>query len=593
MRAIVSEESIRGWTRARNFALGEEYVTWGAVYGGTRCGETLSARVQGSGAEAYAVTVTIEQGKPVRGHCSCPVGGRGDCKHAAAMLLTWVHEPEAFLEQDGLDVELASKGTGELRALLKRAIEAAPELRAVLEPEPILPHSALAPLHPVQVRQQADQVFRASPQRWGAEPGIAEGLSALKAFGDAFLETGDGISAATVYDALMQSILAHYIHFDDSEGVLAQVANASLGGLFAVLESSDDAVLREGLLWKILGAWKRDLEMGGFGLADDAPSKILRAASSAERARVVDWLERGWPEGEDWSARYARQAMGRWILQLKGSAMSAGERIRLCRRAGLVRELVEMFLADERVDEAVLEAKRAADHELVGLAERVLAAGHPLAAEELIRSRARKTQNLRVIRWLLARYEKAEEPGLALELAMRLFRLKPTAEVYRDIRRLAEAIEQWSRIRPALLNLLSRPHNPTLLLEIHLAEGELDEALACLEAEPEFSPGKRERRLLVASAAEKLSPTTAIDLYREQIAWLVEHRGRDHYRTACELLKRVRALHLAIGEEEAWSRYVAAFKSQYRRLRALKDELQQAGLGRASRAGAAAQIAAL
>ena len=178
--------------------------------------------------------------------------------------------------------------------------------------------------------------------------------------------------------------------------------------------------------------------------------------------------------------------------------------------------------------------------------------------------------------------------------------MNPGSEVARRCSQLLDAVEQVPEIGvPALpklrLQVGLEPRDPLRDRELdrgpaaHEVVGAVPhdavEALGIrndlgrpLEAEPEFSPGKRDRRLLVAEAAEKLRPTVAIALYREQIEWLVEHRGRDHYRQACDLLKRVRMLHLAMGETEAWTRYLAAFKSQYRRLRALKNELELAAI---------------
>ncbi len=55
---------------------------------------TLKALCQGSAASPYRVEVTFSQKGIASTNCSCPVGAGGYCKHVAALLLTWLHEPE-------------------------------------------------------------------------------------------------------------------------------------------------------------------------------------------------------------------------------------------------------------------------------------------------------------------------------------------------------------------------------------------------------------------------------------------------------------------------------------------------------------------
>ncbi len=55
-------------------------------------------------------------------------------------------------------------------------------------------------------------------------------------------------------------------------------------------------------------------------------------------------------------------------------------------------------------------------------------------------------------------------------------------------------------------------------------------------------------------------------------------RDRKRYELACTYLVKVRALYEKLGEGEAWTSYVTALREQTRNLRALKEELANAGL---------------
>ena len=55
-------------------------------------------------------------------------------------------------------------------------------------------------------------------------------------------------------------------------------------------------------------------------------------------------------------------------------------------------------------------------------------------------------------------------------------------------------------------------------------------------------------------------------------------RDRKSYQTACTYLVKVRALYEKLDEGETWTSYITALREQNRNLRALKEELANAGL---------------
>jgi pentatricopeptide repeat protein len=118
-------------------------------------------------------------------------------------------------------------------------------------------------------------------------------------------------------------------------------------------------------------------------------------------------------------------------------------------------------------------------------------------------------------------------------------------------------------------------------MEIYLKEGEVDRALETLEEMSAASGCVRvnvELMPRVARAAEEARPQDAIRLYVETVEKLIAYRGRHNYATAASLLKRVRGLYQRLDQASTWEATIAAVRDGNRRLRALKDELNKAGL---------------
>ena len=84
--------------------------------------------------------------------------------------------------------------------------------------------------------------------------------------------------------------------------------------------------------------------------------------------------------------------------------------------------------------------------------------------------------------------------------------------------------------------------------------------------------------LKAAGAAEEIQPHASIEIYQQYIDHLIARRGRGNYEAACTYLSKMRALYEKLGDSEAWTSYVTALREQNRNLRALKEELANAGL---------------
>jgi uncharacterized Zn finger protein len=145
-------------------------------------------------------------------------------------------------------------------------------------------------------------------------------------------------------------------------------------------------------------------------------------------------------------------------------------------------------------------------------------------------------------------------------------------------------------LRRDLLACLEQARNTSLLIQIALDEGDIDQALQRLQgmakkdaygysySDPFGYFGFGDVTFEVARAAEETRPRAAIEIYQQFAERLIAMRDRKRYELASTYLVKVRALYEKIGEGETWTRYITALREQHRNLRALKEELARAGL---------------
>src|SRR6516164_8078541 len=103
----LTEKNIRTFVGKQNFQKGQQLARDGAILNPEQQAMALKAYCYGSLPEPCHVQVTFDGSRISSYLCSCPAGAsvyanRG-CEHAAALLLTWIEQPEAFVQTDDID----------------------------------------------------------------------------------------------------------------------------------------------------------------------------------------------------------------------------------------------------------------------------------------------------------------------------------------------------------------------------------------------------------------------------------------------------------------------------------------------------------
>jgi uncharacterized Zn finger protein len=249
---------------------------------------------------------------------------------------------------------------------------------------------------------------------------------------------------------------------------------------------------------------------------------------------------------------------------------------------GLLDRLVVRLLQRSHVSEALAVARNASDYDLLAAADSFLAHGYGREIEDVVRSRVGTSQDGHVIEWLLQRAHERHDLDEALALAETLFWREPSVAGYRQMKELAQALKRWEPLWNKLRQRLKEHGLAALLTDLYLREGQVDDALASLDEVTSSGWGWYEEEdslpMRVARAAEASHPTEALRLYKREVARLIELRGRGHYARAANYLYRARDLYHRLDRDDEWQALIATLRNEHRRLRALLDELRQAGL---------------
>jgi uncharacterized Zn finger protein len=165
--------------------------------------------------------------------------------------------------------------------------------------------------------------------------------------------------------------------------------------------------------------------------------------------------------------------------------------------------------------------------------------------------------------------------------------LEPLVDIGDDYGRLADwrsAATVYQTIAQTVLDQYTRLHDEDGSL--HGIVNRCVEGLGeCLDATREAPQRESLLRALfdiyrwdVDYAAEKSHPREALRIYQSAAEQLITYQGRENYRVAAGHLKKVRALHQRLGEEQQWRALLAGLREEHKRLRALREELDRAGL---------------
>lgn len=570
----LTKSDVRNWTDDVYFQRGEKYYKAEAIYEQHRQGMTIKSKCSGSQAPFYRQEVEFDSKSIKSADCSCPVGDGGYCKHAVALLLTWVNDPDSFQEVESFDTSLEKRSKTELIAIIKQMIEQEPDLESLLD----LPFLAEGnkPLDIKVVRRQAQQAFRGVDYEWGYTRGIKKALNPLINLAANYLTYNDPSNASTVYEVIIEAILdEEHITLDDEDGALLGVIYDCCEALGICLETIHDPKERRGILQVLFNAYRWDvITVGGVGVADCVPEILVSKTSADERGEIAEWAREILPQGSSWSDGYHREVLGRLLLDLEADILDDEAYLKICRETGRLNDLIERLLELERIDEAKQAAREAKDFDMLMALNVFENQGLTDIAVKLVEERLVRIEDSRLLEWLSGHYQEKGNFTGALTLEEQLFREHPHLEKYEQLFTLAKQIDRGDALRTEIITWLENEEKFHLLVEIYLSEKDIKNALTALEL-VRAHWGIEDLRFTVARAAKEAYPQEAIRIFTKDAENFIGRRGRDNYAQAAQRLDEVRDVYRQLADTQTWDKLIADIREQHKRLPALQDELNR------------------
>jgi uncharacterized Zn finger protein len=570
----LTEAQVRALATGKSFERGEDYFREGAVLEPSRQGAELRAECAGTDEEPYQVCAVLGEGGVAETSCTCPYDWGGACKHVVALLLTYVRRPQSFRVVPPLESLLAERSRAELVELIGEMVRGEPGLMSALEmSEAARKAGRGAPVDAGAFRRQARRALRHDSTR-----AVEKELRSLRDAAARLSKAGDWQNAGALYHVLLDEAVSHYedeLWDMDEDGDIAVIVDEFARGLGECLKKgrADDAS-RRAWLDALLNADLADIEMGGIDLAPGAREAMLECASDEEWAHLEERVRAEIARNNGW----AREELVRLLAERRKLRGRGKEADALVREMGTPEQKALLLARAGETGEALRLMRQIVEGKLglaVQFADALLESGAKGAAVELAQERARGGDAW-CAGWLAKYYRRHGPPQQALEWQRKVFPRRPNVEGFRALCEAGRKLGRLEEVRAEALSALEREKKFGTLVEIALEEGDVARALTLLARAD--GHGLREYRQAVAEAAEKDYPREALALYLEMAEAFIGERHRDAYQKAARQLKRAKALHKKLGEEDGWDDYLRDLRERYANLPALQDELRKARL---------------
>lgn len=566
-------ESLLQWSGAGALGRAAEVLARGALFDTRRTGPTLRARCHGTEGGVYHPTLTLSDAGDavVAGHCTCPAGAEGRCKHAAALGLRFDAAPDSFALVAPLAEALRGRSRAELVTLIGQMVERHPELDALVT-LPMPGGRAAGAADALAFARQADSAFDAAGESWGAEVAIVDALSPLAGLAQRFAEAGDLAGCLAASEGLSASVYRHlpayagHSHADDLRGVVQRCVHA----VGQCLSRVGEGPVRAAALDWLLDTRARDLDLGDVGPAEAVEALLLSVTTTDERARLAARLggnardtELIWDASPDGALRF----------DLLRDTLSDDDFLAGCAGLGRAAEAVERLLARGRWPEALDVARKAPLWAMLPVAELLVAHQAPEVAEALVLARAEQSRDPSLLRWLLARALARGDATSVRSLADTLIEVRPDLEALAWLRAATDPAH-WSAARERALGLMLAHGRQRDYVEALLIEGLVARAVAHVRA---ARPAPDLARRVAEAAAETL-PAEAVAIWRDEVEALVGRKNRGAYTEAAALVRRVEDTLARLGHDAEARAYGATLRQRHPRLRALHEALDAAGV---------------
>ncbi len=232
---------IQKHSNLQSYEKGEDYYEMGSVISVIQRGNALSAQVEGSEYEPYAISVRFDQGGLLEAQCSCPYDWGGWCKHIVATLLTCLEMPDTVSHKPMLEESLKNLDANQLRELMQTIVFEFPQIHEIIDDyldshvntatastsvESTHKPQRQTPVDSKSIRKQVSRILAQAHEGYYDRdyywddyeiPGLDKVREILGKTND-FLENGDGCNALIMVQAVTDAWMEAMEELEDAYG---------------------------------------------------------------------------------------------------------------------------------------------------------------------------------------------------------------------------------------------------------------------------------------------------------------------------------------------------------------------------------------
>lgn len=571
----ITENILKSLSSPESFTRGHNLYQSDAVFDTFRQGDILTGKCEGSSAPFYQLRVQFDEGGIQEASCTCPYNWGGYCKHIIALLLTYIHNPDAFIEQKSTEELLGQLDKDALVHLITKMVDQNPDLYSWLQTA--IP-AVSAKSQPAQQRNKRKtkvsktaykrqiqsilhslQGYRMSEAYW-MMGGMVDQLDHVRDTAYDFLEADDARGALVILTTLLTEVSGSFEQFDDSDGLL--------GGFFSELALPlVDASLSADLSKTERRSLFNELEpvvekLSDYGIDD---LDVILAALN------LGWSEEVLDEQKDYD--YNETILIGAKLNILERHNRIEEYLKLCLEAGEYRryilkqiEVGEFEKAKEVAWKTITQASDA-----LMIAKSLRDAGHLPDALRLAEKGLDLDGNKHELGgWLGPLEETQGQIDKAIQAYQAAFTSLPSLELYGILKKLSGA--NWGNLRSVLMQVLQASPHTDVLVDVYLSEEEWDKAISVADKAGEWNYSLIEK---VADAVFPFRPDWVIQASRKQAEGLIAKTQSKYYAIATHWLAKMKQAYLASGRKAEWLSYLDGLKSTYSRRPALQAQLRK------------------
>jgi len=582
MTKKITESTLKSLSSPESFTRGHDLYQSDAIFDTFRQGDLLTGKCKGSSAPFYQIHVQMDEGGIQEASCTCPYdrntpggGWGGYCKHIVALMLTYIHNPDAFIEQKNIKELLGQLDKDTLVQLITKMVDKSPDLYSWLQTAiPIVS----AKSQPTQQRNKCKsevsktaykrqiqsilhslQGYRMSEAYW-MMGGMVDQLDHVLDTAYDFLEADDAPGALVILTTLLTEVSGSFEQFDDSDGELGGfLSELALPLVEAILSADLSKTERRSLFNELKPVVE---ELSAYGIDD---LDVILAALN------LGWSDEMLDEQEDYD--YDESILIEAKLNILERQNRVEEYLKLCLEVGKYRRYIlkqiEVGEFEKAKEVAWKTITQASDALMVAKALRET--GHLTDALHLAEKGLDLDGNKHDLGvWLGPIEETQGQIDKAIKAYQVAFTSLPSLTLYGTLKKLSGT--NWGDLRPVLMQILQASPHMDVLVDVYLSEEEWDKAIRVADKAGEWNYSLIEK---VADAVFPFRPDWVIQASRKQAEGLIVKTQSKYYAAAARWLAKMKQAYLSSGRKAEWLSYLEGLKSTYSRRPALQAELRK------------------